>query len=109
VIENYVDQEIGTERRVTNPGDLAVIPGGVEHEMWCHEDIEVVDIFVPPREDFLAGGGPTWLRDEKKLRSDSPFKRYLEKYGNRAWEADTLREAVIEERLDDIEAARSLL
>jgi hypothetical protein len=49
--------------------------GGVEHEMWCHEDIEVVDIFVPPHEDFLAGGGPTWLRDEKKLRSDSNDKR----------------------------------
>ena len=49
---------IGTERRVINPGEFAVIPGGIEHEGWCHEDIEVVDIFVPPRADFLAGGGP---------------------------------------------------
>ena len=65
LLKGKLEARIGTERRVTNPGDLAVIPGGVEHEMWCHEDIEVVDIFVPPREDFLAGGGPTWLRDEK--------------------------------------------
>jgi quercetin dioxygenase-like cupin family protein len=72
LLKGKLEARIGTERRVTNPGDLAVIPGGVEHEMWCHEDIEVVDIFVPPREDFLAGGGPTWLRDEKKAEERQP-------------------------------------
>ena len=72
LLKGKLEARIGTERRVANPGDLAVIPGGVEHEMWCHEDIEVVDIFVPPREDFLAGGGPTWLRDEKKAEERQP-------------------------------------
>ena len=37
-------------------GDVAVIPGNVEHEGIFPEDTEVVDIFAPPREDFLAGG-----------------------------------------------------
>jgi hypothetical protein len=46
------------------PGGIAAIPGGVEHEGWCHEDTEVVDIFAPPREDFLDGGLPTWLREK---------------------------------------------
>jgi hypothetical protein len=45
-------------------GGIAVIPGSVEHEGWCQEDIEVVDIFAPPREDFLTGGLPTWLREK---------------------------------------------
>jgi hypothetical protein len=39
--------------------------GGVDHEGWCHEDTVVIDIFAPPREDFLAGGGPTWLREKR--------------------------------------------
>jgi len=66
MIKGKCEARIGTERRVVNPGDVAVIPGGVEHELWFHEDTELVDIFAPPREDFLAGGGPTWLQNEKR-------------------------------------------
>jgi hypothetical protein len=43
-------------------GDIGVIPGGVEHEAWFPEDAELVDIFAPPREDFLAGGTPAYMR-----------------------------------------------
>jgi len=28
---------------VCGPGDLGVIPGGVEHEAWFHEDTGVID------------------------------------------------------------------
>jgi unsaturated pyranuronate lyase len=64
IIRGRLEFRIDTERRVLEPGGIAVIPSGVEHEGWCHEDTEVVDIFAPPREDFLAGGGPTWLREK---------------------------------------------
>jgi hypothetical protein len=40
-----------------------VIPSGVEHEAWWPEDTEVVDVFSPPREDFLAGGLPPYMRE----------------------------------------------
>jgi quercetin dioxygenase-like cupin family protein len=53
---------IGDEIRVCGPGELCVIPGGVEHEAWWLEDTEVIDIFSPPREDFLAGGTPAYMR-----------------------------------------------
>ena len=43
-------------------GDVAVIPGDTEHEGFFPEDTEVVDIFAPPREDFLAGGTPAYMR-----------------------------------------------
>jgi quercetin dioxygenase-like cupin family protein len=43
-------------------GDVAVIPGNVEHEATFLEDTEVVDVFAPPREDFLNGGLPTYLQ-----------------------------------------------
>ena len=53
-----MDFRMGSERRIMTAGDLAVIPGGVEHEGSYPEDTEVVDIFAPPREDFLKGGTP---------------------------------------------------
>jgi quercetin dioxygenase-like cupin family protein len=63
MLKGKMDFRIGSERRIVNPGDVAVIRGGVEHEGWCQEDVQVVDIFAPPREDFLAGGGPTLSPD----------------------------------------------
>ena len=53
---------MGSERRVVTAGDLAVIPGGVEHEGSYPEDPEVVDVFAPPREDFLEGGTPAYMK-----------------------------------------------
>jgi quercetin dioxygenase-like cupin family protein len=43
------------------PGDVAVVPGGVEHEGYFAEDTEVVDFFAPVREDFLAGATPSYM------------------------------------------------
>jgi len=57
VTSGRMDIRIGSERRVCGPGDVGVIPGGVEHEVWFHEDCEVVDAFAPPREDFRPGAG----------------------------------------------------
>ena len=64
MLKGRMEFRIDKERRVLEAGGIASIPGGVEHEGWCQEDTEVVDIFAPPREDFLAGGGPTWLREK---------------------------------------------
>jgi quercetin dioxygenase-like cupin family protein len=63
MLKGRMEFRIGDERRVCGPGDIAVIPGGVEHEGWIHEDTEVIDIFAPPREDFLAGGTPDYMRE----------------------------------------------
>jgi hypothetical protein len=43
-------------------GDIAVIPGGVEHEAFFPEETEIVDFFAPVREDFLAGGAPAYMK-----------------------------------------------
>jgi quercetin dioxygenase-like cupin family protein len=53
---------LGSERRMCGPGDVGVIPGGVEHEAWFPEDTEVIDVFAPPREDFLTGATPAYMR-----------------------------------------------
>ncbi len=57
-----MDFRIGDERRECGPGDVMVIPGGVEHEAWFTEDTEVIDVFAPPREDFLADGTPAYMQ-----------------------------------------------
>ena len=43
------------------PGDVAVIPGGVEHEGYFPEDSEAIDFFAPVREDFLTGAPPSYM------------------------------------------------
>ena len=62
VLKGKMEFRLGDERRICGPGDMAVIPGGIEHEAWFPEDTEVVDIFAPPREDFLTGGTPAYMR-----------------------------------------------
>jgi quercetin dioxygenase-like cupin family protein len=54
---------LGTEQRVCGPGDVVVIPAGVEHEAWFREDTEVIDFFAPPRDDFLLGGKPSYISE----------------------------------------------
>ena len=63
MLRGKMEFRIGSERRVLNAGEVAVIPGGVEHEGWFGEDTEVVEVFAPPREDFLAGGTPAYMRE----------------------------------------------
>lgn len=64
VLNGRMEFRLGEERRTCGPGEMAVIPGGVEHEAWFPEDTEVIDIFAPPREDFLDGGTPAYMREE---------------------------------------------
>jgi quercetin dioxygenase-like cupin family protein len=61
VIKGAIGFWIGTEGRTLKPGDIAVIPGGVEHEALFPEDTEVIDFFAPVREDFLSGGVPSYM------------------------------------------------
>jgi quercetin dioxygenase-like cupin family protein len=62
MLKGRMDFRIGDKRHSMTAGDLAVIPGDTEHEGFFPEDTEVVDIFSPPREDFLSGGAPSYMR-----------------------------------------------
>jgi quercetin dioxygenase-like cupin family protein len=61
VIRGAIGLRIGSEERTIRAGDLAVVPGGVEHEAFFPEDTEVIDFFAPVREDFLSGGVPSYM------------------------------------------------
>lgn len=64
VLSGKVELRAGRERRTCGPGDLAVVPGGIEHEAWFIDDTEVIDVFAPPREDLLTPARPGYLREE---------------------------------------------
>jgi quercetin dioxygenase-like cupin family protein len=61
MVKGTMDFRIGNEKRTMKPGDVAVIPGGVEHEGYFPEDSEVIDFFAPVREDFLTGAPPSYM------------------------------------------------
>ncbi len=61
VVSGSIRLRIGAEARTIGPGDLAVIPGGIEHEAFFPEDTEVIDFFAPVREDFLTGEVPSYM------------------------------------------------
>lgn len=59
VLSGRMNCRIDKETRSCGPGDVCVIPGGVEHQTSFPEDAEVVEFFAPPREDILAGSAYT--------------------------------------------------
>ena len=61
MLKGCMEFRIGGEKRSMTAGDVAVIPGNVEHEGFFPEDTEVMDVFAPPREDFLTGQTPSYM------------------------------------------------
>jgi len=62
MIKGRMELRIGSETRSMVAGDVAVIPGGTEHEAFFPEESEIVDFFAPVREDFLSGGAPAYMK-----------------------------------------------
>ncbi len=53
VIQGQMELSIGNEKRLLQPGDVYVIPGGVEHEAQTFaEAVRVIDVFSPVREEY---------------------------------------------------------
>lgn len=42
----------------------SAVPGAVEHEAWFPEDTDVIDVFSPPRADFMPGtAAPSYMQE----------------------------------------------
>ena len=53
VIEGKIQFTIADETRTLKPGDVYVIPGGVEHEAQTFDHpVKVADIFSPVRDEY---------------------------------------------------------
>lgn len=53
---------VGDDEEVLGPDDIVVIPPHTPHEAEALEDTVVIDVFSPPREDFLSGTTPDYFR-----------------------------------------------
>ncbi|MDI6696815.1 MAG: cupin domain-containing protein [Anaerolineales bacterium] len=53
VLEGELHVDIAGEQRTLRPGELMVIPGGVEHSLVVgSQPARVIDVFSPTREDL---------------------------------------------------------
>ena len=52
-----VDFVVDGQRRTAAAGDVLLFPSNIQHgATMLDEDVVLIDIFSPPREDFLPGG-----------------------------------------------------
>ena len=54
VVRGRVQFRAGADAFEAVAGDSFVVPGGVEHQAMAQDDSEVLDVFVPYREDYAA-------------------------------------------------------
>lgn len=58
VVSGEFEFEVGGQRRWLRPGDVYVIPSGVPHRVVAVRGrARAIDIFSPPREDYLTRRG----------------------------------------------------
>ncbi|MBN1218909.1 MAG: cupin domain-containing protein [Anaerolineae bacterium] len=53
-LSGVLELEINGQTRIMRPGDVAHIPANTPHRAVALEDVITLDIFSPPREDFLT-------------------------------------------------------
>ncbi|RME06830.1 MAG: cupin domain-containing protein [Anaerolineae bacterium] len=53
VLEGEIEFTVGDEKKRLGPGDVYVIPGGVEHDARTFDHpVRVMDVFSPVREEY---------------------------------------------------------
>jgi len=53
VLEGKIEFTVGDETKVLHPGDVYLIPSGVEHEARTFDrPVQVMDVFSPVREEY---------------------------------------------------------
>ncbi len=55
ILSGALEFTIGDRKIVVRPGEVLEIPGNVPHSAIALEDTDDMDIFVPPRQDWLEG------------------------------------------------------
>jgi quercetin dioxygenase-like cupin family protein len=55
ILEGALEFQIGGKTLVVRAGDVLVIPGGMPHAAKALEDTDDLDVFCPPRQDWISG------------------------------------------------------
>lgn len=62
VISGALEFNMGGAKQVVSSGGVVVIPSNVPHSVVAMEDTINIEIFSPPREDFLTGESPDYMQ-----------------------------------------------
>jgi quercetin dioxygenase-like cupin family protein len=62
VLAGALEFDINGEKRLVRGGEVVVIPSHVPHAVIVLEDSQVLDVFSPPREDFLTNETPEYMQ-----------------------------------------------
>jgi len=67
ILEGALKFSIDGKEVVVRAGEILCIPSNMPHEAWALEDTLDLDVFTPPREDWLN-------KSDNYLRNDVPMK-----------------------------------
>ena len=82
MLKGKMDFRIGNDRRSMVAGDVAVqYPVTLSTKESFQQDTEVVDIFAPPREDFLTSDVPPYMRILRTKRRFAASQSYVRSRG----------------------------
>ena len=58
ILSGEMDCKVGKQMRTYHGGDIVVVEGGIEHEMWVRQDVRTRSSFAcwrPPRPNLMPG------------------------------------------------------
>lgn len=64
LISGKIEFEIEGEKRVMEGGEVLLIPSNVRHGAVVLEDTVAIEVFSPPREDFLTDEIPAYMKSQ---------------------------------------------
>ena len=62
VLSGALEFTVNGEKSVVSSGEGVVLPSNVPHAVVALEDSHVLDVFSPPREDFLTNEPPAYMK-----------------------------------------------
>jgi quercetin dioxygenase-like cupin family protein len=63
VLSGSLEFDVDGEKQVVNSDEVICLPSNVPHEVIALEDTVTLDLFSPPREDFLTGEPPAYMQE----------------------------------------------
>jgi quercetin dioxygenase-like cupin family protein len=64
IISGALEFTVNGQRQVVSSGEVLVLPSNVPHAAVALEDTVALDVFSPPREDFLTDETPAYMREK---------------------------------------------
>jgi quercetin dioxygenase-like cupin family protein len=64
VLSGALEFEINGEKQRVQGGEGVILPSNIPHAVVALEDTHVLDIFSPPREDFLSDEPPAYMKEK---------------------------------------------